>query len=84
MVLFYYFDDDNLSDIEEELRNIAGNLGNKFGKARHLLNNGYSSKDLENFGLLESDISEFADFELGIKIRRCIKRKGYCEFEAEL
>ena len=82
--LFYYFDDSNLSDVEDELRNIAKNLGEKLIKIRHLWNHSFCNEDMKRLGISENDLGEFADFELGLKIRRCIKQQGYCEFEAEL
>ncbi len=82
--LFYYFGEENLAEVEEELRNIAKSLGDKFSKALRLFNHGFCGDDLKRLGVSEDDIREIADFDLGLKIRRCIKRQGYCEFEAEL
>jgi hypothetical protein len=82
--LFYCFGEENLTEVEEELRNIAKSLGDKFSIVLRLLNHGFCDDDLKRLGVSEDDIREIADFDLGLKIRRCIKLNGYCQFEAEL
>jgi hypothetical protein len=82
--LSYYFDKDNLHDVEEELKNIVMNLGDKFFHARKAYH-GFSGYDeQEKFGITNSQLSELYDLALGLKIRRCIKLNGSCHFEAEL
>ena len=35
-------------------------------------------------GITEQEMSDYADYNLGMKIRDCILENGQCEFEAEL
>ena len=39
---------------------------------------------LQKIGISSSDLSEYADLELGIKIRDCVKNQGYCNVDCEL
>ena len=89
--LYYYFDIDNLEDVEEELNVIKKQLGeyrtkmNEFFKS----NQWYSDADLVKYlGLPEAKVEnllkDYADYELGMKIKKCIKENGSCEFTAEL
>lgn len=82
--LSYYFSSDNLDDLEEELKNIVRNLGDKFSKVRKLSQGCVNSEKIKELKITDDDLSEFADFELGLKIRRQIKLTGSCHFEAEL
>jgi len=82
--LSYYFSSDNLNYLEEELKNIVRNLGDKFSKIRKLSKCYVNSEKIEELKITDNDLSEFADFELGLKIRRQIKLTGSCHFEAEL
>ena len=38
----------------------------------------------EAIGISRADLSEYADYTLGVKIRDCIRMNGECTFEAEL
>ena len=82
--LSYYFGSDNLEDLEEELKNIVRNLGDKLSKVRKLSQGGVNFEKIKELKITDDDLSEFADFELGLKIRRQIKLTGSCHFEAEL
>lgn len=84
-VLNYYFSEDDLEAVEEEIANIEQSLGDKikvidefFGK-----NNGYNDQMLAEAGITIQELSEYADLGLGKKIRDCIKENGSCSFEAE-
>jgi len=83
--LSYYFDEDNLEDVETEIKKIEDSLGDKlkilddfFAKV-----NGYNDKQLEEIGISKQDLSDYADLGLGKQIRDCIKENGSCGFEAE-
>lgn len=82
--LSYYFDKDNLHDVEEELKNIVMNLGNKFFHVRRAYHGFSNFDEQEKLGITDNELSELYDLELGFKIRRCIKLNGSCHFEAEL
>ena len=88
--LYYYFDEENLIDVEEELKVIKKRLGayrtkmDKFFKS----NQWYTDEDLVKYlGIsrhkVESLLKDYADYELGMKIRECILESGQCEFTAE-
>ena len=88
--LYYYFDEENLIDVEEELKVIKKRLGayrakmDKFFKS----NQWYTDEDLvKHLGIsrhkVESLLKDYADYELGMKIRECILENGQCEFTAE-
>ena len=88
--LYYYFDEGNLIDVEEELKVIKKRLGayrtkmDKFFKS----NQWYTDEDLvKHLGIprhkVESLLKDYADYELGMKIRECILVNGCCEFTAE-
>jgi hypothetical protein len=84
-VINYYFSEDDLEAVEEEIKNIEEALGDKvriideFFASRE----SYNDKMLEEVGITGEELSEYADLELGKKIRDCIKESGQCEFEAE-
>lgn len=82
----YYYTQDNLKGVEDEIQAIRDVLLNKekilddfFSEA-----GGYTDEDITNLGVSKSDLSDYADLKLGIKIRDCIKEEGYCAFDAEL
>jgi hypothetical protein len=84
-VLQYYFGEDDLEAVEEEIKNIEESLGDKIEVIDKFFesNNGYNDKMLEEAGITQAELSEYADLGLGKKIRDSIKEKGQCEFEAE-
>jgi hypothetical protein len=84
--LQYYFGEENLVEVEEEILNIEHSLGEKKQIIDKFFeeNNGYNDKMLEEAGISKEELSEYADLLLGIKIRDCIKENGECSFDAEL
>ena len=84
-VINYYFSEDDLEAVEEEIKNIEEALGDKvriideFFASRE----SYNDEMLKEVGITGEELSEYADLELGKKIRDCIKESGQCEFEAE-
>ena len=88
--LYYYFDRGNLDDVEEELKVIKNQLGKHRTKMKEFfkIRGSYSDEDLANYlGIPENKakelLSAYADYELGMKIRKCILENGQCEFTAE-
>lgn len=88
--LYYYFDRGNLDDVEEELKVIRKQLGKHKTKMKEFFksNSAYSDEALAKYlGLPEAKVktllSAYADYELGMKIRKCILENGQCEFTAE-
>jgi hypothetical protein len=81
----YYFDDEHLEEVNNEIKAIQDKLGDNLQKIEDFFKNtsGYTDKMLEENGILEKDLSDYADLLLGIKIRDCIVENGSCSFEAE-
>lgn len=82
----YYFSEEDLEGVEEEIERITENLGEKLIAIENFFeeNIGYTDEDLLKIGINRFDLNEYADLCLGIKIRDCIKEKGDCCFDAEL
>ena len=84
--LQYFFYEEHLVEIEEEILNIENSLGDK----KQILdkffeeNNGYTDENLIELGVSKDELSDYADLGLGIKIRDQIKEFGECSFTAEL
>ena len=88
--LYYYFTKDDLDKVQKELQLIIDKIGIfDLAKLKEFFDscNGYNGQMLEKAGLLElwnNCKEDYADYELGCKIRDCIIEQGHCEFTAEL
>ena len=89
--LYYYFSDSDLQEVKNEIKRIENNLGSKLAKLDEFYTSDkyYAEDDLcQLLSVDHSQIkgirSEYADLELGRKIRDCIEENGSCEFIAEL
>jgi hypothetical protein len=84
-VLNYFFSEDDLEGVEAEIENIEEALGDKVRIIDEFFasRDSYNDKMLEEAGITSEELSEYADLELGKKIRDCIKENGECSFEAE-
>lgn len=85
--LEYYFDEDQIPTIKQELKILKPNFEkvNKFfeeleKEGRH----GYNKEDTEKANISDQEMSDFADYRLGKQIYDCIKEQGSCSFSAEL
>jgi hypothetical protein len=78
----YYFDERQLPKINEELESMqdAYDKVTEFFKDKDTWN----SQQQEEAGISSQEMSDYADYRLGVQIRDCILEQGYCEFEAEL
>ena len=88
--LYYYFDRGNLDDVEEELNVIKKQLGKYRTKMKEFFksNSAYTDEALAKYldlpeAKVKTLLSAYADYELGMKIRKCILENGQCEFTAE-
>ena len=88
--LYYYFDRGNLDDVEEELKVIRKQLGKHRTKMNEFFksNGSYTDEKLAQYLGVSVDktkqlLSAYADYELGMKIRKSILETGQCEFTAE-
>ena len=82
----YYYTQDDLQGVEDEIKVIEESLGDKLQVIEKFFeeHNGYNDKDIIDLGVSMNELKEYADLGLGIKIRDCIKEEGYCTFDAEL
>lgn len=82
----YDFQEENLEDVEEEIKNIQENLGDKIGIIDKFFedNESYDDDMLEEVDITNEDLREYADLKLGIKIRDCVQEQGYCTFDCEI
>ena len=90
--LYYNFDIDSLPEIYQELSNIAKSLGSNLMRLHKFFTDNTTSytdeKLAEYLNVDEKEaknlLSEYADFELGLKIAEAVRTTGQCEFTAEL
>ena len=88
--LYYYFSEENLPSILEELKSIEEFLGANLVKLHKFFeeHTGYTDEQLAKFldvdlGATERLLKEYADYELGLKILKAVQTDGQCEFTAE-
>lgn len=83
--LEYYFGEEHLQGVEDEIKVIEDFLGDKKRILDEFFNtnNGYTDEMIDNLGITSQELEDYADLGLGIKIRDCIKEEGSCSFEAE-
>jgi len=88
--LYYYFTKDDLDKVQKELQLIIDKIGIfDLAKLKEFFDthSSYNTQILKEAGLLKlwnKYQSDYADYELGCKIRDCIIKQGDCEFTAEL
>lgn len=89
--LDYWFEEEDLEEVQKELKAIHEKFGITFAKLDKFFkeNNSYNDTELEKYlGLSVQEVrevlSEYADYELGKKIEKCIIENGHCSFTAEL
>jgi hypothetical protein len=84
-VLNYYFEESDLENVEEEIKNIEESLGDKLQLIDKFFEerNGYNDQMLAEAGITQDELRDYADLGLGKQIRDSIKENGSCCFEAE-
>ena len=88
--LEYYFDEDNLPKVQEELKKIEDVVSlEKIKKLDEFFNkvNGYNDHILEEHGILSiwnEHKSDYADYRLGKQIKKYLLENKECNFQAEL
>lgn len=82
----YYFDEDNIEGIENELKKIENTLGDQLKIMSDFFEKGigYDDNILRENNVDPSKIGEYFDYVLGKKILECIEEMGSCSFDAEL
>lgn len=80
----YYFDDKDLPKLKEELDAIE--QSDSFENTKEFFENRsvYGDVEAKEHNVSDEDIREYADYQLGVKIRDCIKEMDECKFSAEL
>jgi hypothetical protein len=82
--LEYYFDDDNLQEINKEIEIIEQSIDvKKLDEFFHSVDS-YSQEDLDKRKITHGDLKEYADLCLGRDIQKCIVDTGQCMFSSEL
>jgi len=84
--LTYFFSEDDLDNINAEIKRIEDELGEKKEVIDKFFekNSSYNDDMLSDAGITTRELSEYADLGLGIKIRDCVVLNGQCSFDAEL
>ena len=89
--LEYWFQQDDLPAVQEELKRIEKQFGEDFKKIKEFFEGrqSYNDEELaEYLGTAEAFakqiLKEYADYELGKKIEQSIIENGQCSFTAEL
>ena len=89
--LYYHFDEDSLPGIKQELKNIEDKLGNNLVLINKFFeeNTSYTDEKLAEYLNVDEKeaknlLSEYADYDLGLKIAEAVRTTGQCEFTAEL
>ena len=84
----YQFEEEHLDEVITELKKIETNLGPQLKIIEEFFeaNNGYNDEMLQNNykPISKHEISEYADYKLGLKIMECLVANGICNFSAEL
>jgi hypothetical protein len=80
------FSSDDLDSINAEIKKIEDDLGEYKQKLEDFFKekSGWNDKMLEDAGITKKHLEDYADLELGIKIRDCVVSQGSCTFDAEL
>ena len=78
--LEYFFDEENLEELENELDRIESNDWFRAFHAYHEDTTGQLSRP----DVSQEAEKDYADYVLGIQIYDCIKKTGQCSFSAEL
>jgi len=81
-IRFYFEEEEHLDKVNKELETLKDDHTKvaKFFEDK----NGYSPSDMEESGITPLEMSNYADYNLGVQIRDCLLEIGSCEFEAEL
>tara|TARA_S200002703_G_scaffold146880_2_gene142285 strand:- start:1172 stop:1522 length:351 start_codon:yes stop_codon:yes gene_type:complete len=82
--LDYFFDEDDLPKIESEIKAIQDSLDMEKMEKFYGENAEFTSEMLADANINKHDVQQYADLQLGIKIRDCVIETGECTFTAEL
>jgi len=89
--LEYWFQEEDLEQVQNELKRIEKQFGEDFKKIEQFFQDrqSYNDKQLAEYlgteeELAQKILKEYADYELGKKIEQSIIENGECSFTAEL
>ena len=89
--LNYYFDKDDLPDVNKGIDKCLEALGEMKDKIDQYFEDkdGYNNRSMaKHFNITENEVKEYLEYyarlHLGEQIRDCINKTGECSFEAEL
>jgi hypothetical protein len=89
--LEYWFQEDDLPKVQEELERIKKQFGEDFKRIEAFFfeRQSYTDEELAEYlgttkAFARQLLTEYADYELGKKIEKSIIDNGECSFEAEL
>ena len=82
----YYFNEEHLATVNEEIKNIQESLGDKKTILEDFFKTGqgYNDETLVGLGVTNKELRDYADLLLGIQIQECVEGSGQCSFQAEL
>lgn len=82
----YNYEEEDLEGVEEEIQVIEETLGDTLQLIENFFaeKDSYNDTELTEAGISKEVLSDYADLNLGKKIRDCIKENGSCSFTAEL
>ena len=85
-LIHYSVYEDDLLQVEAEIKSIEDKLGNKIKILDDFFakNDCYNDKQIQDLGISQDELRDYADLGLGKQIRDCIKEQGCCCFEAEM
>lgn len=89
--LEYWFQEDDLEQVQKELKRIETQFGEDFKKIQEFFEGkeSYNDEELAEYlgtseAFVKQILKEYADYELGKKIEQSIIENGQCSFTAEL
>jgi hypothetical protein len=81
-VIEYHFNEEHLPKINEELEKLK-DAHEKVTKFFEQVD-GWNDEMMEDYGLTQQDMSDYADYNLGKNIKDYVEENGDCYFTAEL
>ena len=82
-LLEYYFGSHDIPAVKDGIKKIKDRLDYKKVNGFFEDSGWYNQDDLDKAGITDSEVSDFADLNLGEKILKCLEDNGDCNFTAE-
>jgi len=84
-VEYAFFKDEHLESVQKELDKIESEID--LAKIKKFFDTGkgwYSREEIEEAGITQDELRDYADYQLGKQIEECLQENGECCFEAEI